>query len=73
MASGIDVASAHAVAHHVEQLQREAGEARVPEHHPKIRMQCGLVQRGGGELQSRQRQWRSPYYWAAFVLQGEWK
>ena len=22
---------------------------------------------------SRQRQWRSPYYWAAFVLQGEWK
>ncbi|MDX6383339.1 MAG: hypothetical protein QOK48_912 [Blastocatellia bacterium] len=22
---------------------------------------------------SRQRQWQSPYYWAAFVLQGEWK
>lgn len=22
---------------------------------------------------SQQRQWRSPYYWAAFVLQGEWK
>jgi CHAT domain-containing protein len=22
---------------------------------------------------SRQRQWRSPYYWSAFVLQGEWK
>jgi CHAT domain-containing protein/tetratricopeptide (TPR) repeat protein len=22
---------------------------------------------------SRQRQWHSPYYWAAFVLQGEWK
>ncbi len=22
---------------------------------------------------SRQRQWRSPYYWAAFVLQGEWR
>lgn len=21
----------------------------------------------------RQRQWQSPYYWAAFVLQGEWK
>jgi len=21
----------------------------------------------------RQKQWRSPYYWAAFVLQGEWK
>ena len=22
---------------------------------------------------SRQKQWQSPYYWAAFVLQGEWK
>lgn len=22
---------------------------------------------------SKQKQWRSPYYWAAFVLQGEWK
>jgi CHAT domain-containing protein/tetratricopeptide (TPR) repeat protein len=22
---------------------------------------------------ARQRQWRSPYYWAPFVLQGEWK
>src|SRR4029077_18210000 len=22
---------------------------------------------------SRQSQWQSPYYWAAFVLQGEWK
>jgi CHAT domain-containing protein/Tfp pilus assembly protein PilF len=22
---------------------------------------------------SRQRQWQSPYYWSAFVLQGEWK
>jgi CHAT domain-containing protein len=22
---------------------------------------------------SEQKQWRSPYYWAAFVLQGEWK
>jgi CHAT domain-containing protein len=22
---------------------------------------------------SRQRQWQSPYYWAAFVLEGEWK
>jgi CHAT domain-containing protein/tetratricopeptide (TPR) repeat protein len=22
---------------------------------------------------SRQRQWQSPYYWAAFTLQGEWK
>jgi CHAT domain-containing protein/tetratricopeptide (TPR) repeat protein len=22
---------------------------------------------------SRQRQWQSPYYWGAFVLQGEWK
>jgi CHAT domain-containing protein len=21
----------------------------------------------------KQKQWRSPYYWAAFVLQGEWK
>ncbi|PYU88813.1 MAG: hypothetical protein DMG08_23885, partial [Acidobacteria bacterium] len=21
----------------------------------------------------QQKQWRSPYYWAAFVLQGEWK
>jgi len=21
----------------------------------------------------QQRQWRSPYYWAAFVLQGEWR
>lgn len=21
----------------------------------------------------KQRQWQSPYYWAAFVLQGEWK
>jgi CHAT domain-containing protein len=21
----------------------------------------------------RQRQWQAPYYWAAFVLQGEWK
>jgi CHAT domain-containing protein len=21
----------------------------------------------------RQKQWQSPYYWAAFVLQGEWK
>jgi CHAT domain-containing protein len=22
---------------------------------------------------SQQRRWRSPYYWAGFVLQGEWK
>jgi CHAT domain-containing protein len=22
---------------------------------------------------SEQKRWRSPYYWAAFVLQGEWK
>jgi CHAT domain-containing protein len=22
---------------------------------------------------SQQKQWQSPYYWAAFVLQGEWK
>jgi CHAT domain-containing protein len=21
----------------------------------------------------KRRQWRSPYYWAAFVLQGEWR
>jgi CHAT domain-containing protein len=21
----------------------------------------------------KQRRWSSPYYWAAFVLQGEWK
>jgi len=21
----------------------------------------------------KQKQWRAPYYWAAFVLQGEWK
>jgi CHAT domain-containing protein len=21
----------------------------------------------------KQKQWREPYYWAAFVLQGEWK
>jgi CHAT domain-containing protein len=21
----------------------------------------------------QQKQWRSPYYWASFVLQGEWK
>ena len=21
----------------------------------------------------QQKRWRSPYYWAAFVLQGEWK
>jgi len=21
----------------------------------------------------KQKQWRKPYYWAAFVLQGEWK
>jgi CHAT domain-containing protein len=21
----------------------------------------------------KERQWRAPYYWAAFVLQGEWK
>jgi CHAT domain-containing protein len=22
---------------------------------------------------SKQKQWSSPYYWAAFALQGEWK
>jgi len=22
---------------------------------------------------ARQKQWQSPYYWAAFVLQGEWR
>src|SRR5258708_40100923 len=22
---------------------------------------------------SRQKEWQSPYYWAAFVLQGEWE
>jgi CHAT domain-containing protein len=22
---------------------------------------------------SRQKQWQAPYYWAAFVLQGEWR
>jgi CHAT domain-containing protein len=22
---------------------------------------------------SKQKQWRSPYYWADFVLQGEWQ
>ena len=22
---------------------------------------------------AKQERWRSPYYWAAFVLQGEWK
>jgi CHAT domain-containing protein len=21
----------------------------------------------------RQKQWQSPYYWAAFTLQGEWR
>jgi CHAT domain-containing protein len=21
----------------------------------------------------RQKRWRAPYYWAAFILQGEWK
>ncbi|MBK9707534.1 MAG: CHAT domain-containing protein [Acidobacteria bacterium] len=21
----------------------------------------------------KQKQWQAPYYWAAFVLQGEWK
>ena len=29
--------------------------------------------RGAQVEMSRQRQWQSPYYWAAFTLQGEWR